>query len=196
MSLYCSNLNCGVEIQPADAYICTCRKVAFCSKKHFKEDPHSSIEDDEHAYMNELSNNTVDVKLSRLVGRGGYIDLMAELTTAMSKGSVTDAVREQIAAKFAKQTSKKNAAFMKTKIAGMINSYNSATIGQFDAKVLLKIWKGDSPRTGEQIQVAAAEFLAASQARADGYSAEKNERLFDAGYALGIALNGDRKQLA
>lgn len=186
---------CHKEMPAEEAMKCCCGDLFFCSKQHFDDDPHSRIEDDKHQQGNELIQCDINVKFSRFVGRGGYVDLMNQLTEAMLKYSSFQVSRQTLPGLFGKETSSKQKSTVITLVASAMDSWAKTNKDGFQAALigLQRLWQNDSPRSKQQIEAGIAKFTQASLRYLDDTSNETSQiNLKVAGAELGAALNGSR----
>lgn len=187
---------CNTEIPAAEAWSCCCGEAFFCSEEHFHQDPHSKIEDDKHAEANELIQSSIDVKLSRLVGKGGYVSLMNRLVELILEPSKIPRAKAQLAIDFGKESTRSNRDTVQSLVNGALDSWTESSIAglKHNLQELETIWKRDSPRSKQQIEAAMISFFAALEDyEMDHTDNKKQAALKGAGFALGNALNGSRK---
>lgn len=184
---------CNTQLAAHAAFRCSCGKMFFCSEEHFQADPHSSIEDDEHEEANEYIESSVDVKLSRLVGKGGYGKLMARLTNAMMEGSKLSSERSKLPLEFGKETTSTHRSQVEAQIGNILDAWKANDMQGFTTALsnLETIWKSDSPRTKNQIEVAVSDFIrAAGEYKENPGTISNKSNLTSAGLSLARALNG------
>jgi len=184
---------CNTEIPAAEAWSCCCGEAFFCSEEHFQQDPHSKIEDDKHAEANELIQSSIDVKLSRLVGKGGYIDLMNRFVDLIIRPTDIPRAKDALVRDFKMESAKSNRGIVESYIAGALNARAESNLGALKDNLhgLERIWQKDSPRSRQQIEATMTAFLTVLEDYMKDNS--KEIKLRDAGFALGNALNGSRK---
>jgi hypothetical protein len=187
---------CNTEIPVLEAWSCCCGEAFFCSEEHFQQDPHSKIEDDQHAEANELIQSSIDVKLSRLVGKGGYVDLMKRLVELILDPSKIPRAKMALVRDFGQESTKSNRGTVESFVTGALDSWTQSSLEglKHNLQELETIWKKDSPRSKQQIEAAMTAFFAALEDyETDHVNSQKQAKLKGAGFALGNALNGSRK---
>lgn len=182
---------CTTPVPIAQAHVCMCAGVVFCNEDHASQHPHAQIEDTLHQFLNELKDVPVDVKFSRLVGRGKYIEIVSQLTQAMNAGQIDNTQKGLLANAFAKET--KHGTAVRVQIEHFIDAWNSGQIAMFDVKSLVKFWSQDSPRTAKRIDTAMKHFKNTAVTLLNTSDTASKQALSDAGNTLGAALNGDTK---
>jgi len=184
---------CNTEIPVIEAWRCCCGDAFFCSEEHFNQDPHSKIEDDKHAEANELIQANIDVKFSRIVGKGGYVGLIDRLVDVIVNPSSVPRVKSGLIKDFADESTKSNRGPVTNYITAALTALETQNKNDFKDSLtgLELIWKKDSPRSVKQIEAAMTQFL--DQFDKFPGPPDQGIKLRQAGFTLGNALNGSRK---